>query len=330
MGTQTIHYDSLITLCEHVDEIVIGIDHDQNVCLVNPAAENAFKIAAANIIGQPLTTLPELNIVVPLVERTAKQQVPIREQLTLANGQTQWVQILLLNSSNGAASDGPKTTMMRELVHDLKNPLSSAKSYIDLVENVASLTETQSKFTRKARLRLAAILNQIHQLEDMAWLNEDGQLRLADIDLANVIRRALIHLEGFAQQQQVTITVDLPLDGCPFQADPHRLERTIANLIHNAIKYSPEGGPVTITAEYMDSRVIIRVTDQGIGISSEDLPHVFEKSFRVLSEDTLGIEGSGLGLSMVKTIVEMHGGEVFVDSELGQGSTFGFWLPCPE
>ncbi len=101
----------------------------------------------------------------------------------------------------------------------------------------------------------------------------------------------------------------------------------IDNLLWNAIKYTPEGGTITARTRVEDNRAIVEISDTGIGISETDMPRLFEPFFRVKGERYTAVEGSGLGLSIVKAIVEQHGGEIRVTSQLGQGSTFIVALP---
>ena len=110
-------------------------------------------------------------------------------------------------------------------------------------------------------------------------------------------------------------------------ADPALIKRTISNLIDNAMKYTPSGGSITVGLDERADSVILRVSDTGIGIAPADQGRLFEKFYRVKRRDTLDIKGSGLGLSIVKSIAEWHGGRVWVDSQLGQGSTFYMALP---
>ncbi len=103
--------------------------------------------------------------------------------------------------------------------------------------------------------------------------------------------------------------------------------QSVSNIVSNAIKYTPEQGCITVTAGMKDDKVAIKIKDNGIGISQEDLAHIFDKFFRVDRPETENIIGSGLGLSIVKTIIEKHGGRVWVESELGSGTTFVIVLP---
>jgi two-component system phosphate regulon sensor histidine kinase PhoR len=135
-------------------------------------------------------------------------------------------------------------------------------------------------------------------------------------------------LEAYAQNQGVDLRLHLAADSCPYQGDERRLESAIYNLIGNAIKYSPDGGPVDVFVESHDGNITIQVKDQGIGIQPEHLEDIFENFFRVRTPETQQIEGSGLGLPIVKTVVAKHGGEVMVTSTPGEGSTFGFSLPA--
>jgi signal transduction histidine kinase len=110
--------------------------------------------------------------------------------------------------------------------------------------------------------------------------------------------------------------------------NPLRLGQSVSNLVSNAIKYTPEGGHISVDVAMENGQVVIKIEDDGIGISHDDLPHIFDPFYRADSPETEDIVGSGLGLSIVKTIVEKHGGRIWVDSELGEGTTFNVVLPA--
>jgi signal transduction histidine kinase len=116
----------------------------------------------------------------------------------------------------------------------------------------------------------------------------------------------------------------------PVEADPFRLQQVLANLVGNAIKYTPANGRIWIRASRQPDAVVVGVTDTGIGISPADLPQVFDKFYRCHNPQAIEQDGSGLGLAIVKSIIAEHGGKVWVESTLGKGSTFYFSLPLPE
>jgi signal transduction histidine kinase len=124
--------------------------------------------------------------------------------------------------------------------------------------------------------------------------------------------------------------IDFP-DGFPVvDGDPDRIAQVLRNLLDNAVKYSPDGGLVMLRGEMTENEVVVSVADQGVGISPEHLNRLFEKFFRVDSGLKRHVVGSGLGLPICRTIVEAHGGRIWAESKVGQGSTFYFTLPLEE
>lgn len=331
MTLRTIHFDTLLSLCQQTSDVVIALDTDGHISFLNDAAEATFDLQTDAVSGAAPADVPALASLLPFIERAHSDYSATRERVTLPDGGIIWVQIVQTqpNTASANGDDQPRiTNMMGEIVHDMKRPLASAKSYIDLIEASGTLSNKQTTFAKKARRRLLAMINQFHQLEDMAWLDSNGDLHKTDVNVLDVIKRALKHLEGLVQQQPITIAIEVDENPCPLQADAHRLESVFGNLLHNAIKYSPDGGDIRITARKEDNRAIFEVHDQGIGIAADYIPRLFDQFYRVHDTTTAQIEGSGMGLSIVRTIVEKHGGQVFVTSTLGKGSTFGFWLPC--
>jgi signal transduction histidine kinase len=132
--------------------------------------------------------------------------------------------------------------------------------------------------------------------------------------------------EDVAEQKGVGLGCDVEA-GVAVRADRQRLRQVLANLVDNAVKYTPAGGRVTITASRLDDRVVIAVADTGPGIPAEHLPHIWDRLYRAGSPG--GERGLGLGLSLVKAIVEAHGGRAEVESAVGAGSTFRVVLPAP-
>jgi two-component system cell cycle sensor histidine kinase PleC len=128
--------------------------------------------------------------------------------------------------------------------------------------------------------------------------------------------------------KQHQLIVDLPTGFPIVHADPLWIKQVFRNILENAIKYSPEGGLILVQGEQRTNDVIISISDQGIGISPEDLIPLFEKYFRVRSPDGLRIPGTGLGLPIARTIVEAHGGRIWAESKIGEGTTLSFSLPC--
>ena len=166
----------------------------------------------------------------------------------------------------------------------------------------------------------------ISNLLDMSRV-EAGVLR---VEVEPTHLRPLIE-ETAGEFQMMTHTyqflVKLPPSLPAVMADPRRTRQVLRNLVENAVKYAPEGGPITISARVMPSSVQISVADQGIGIEAEQLENFFDRFYQVDSASTRKVGGSGLGLSICKAIVEAHGGRIWAESQLGIGSTFHFTLP---
>jgi two-component system, OmpR family, sensor histidine kinase VicK len=160
---------------------------------------------------------------------------------------------------------------------------------------------------------------------------ESGRMamRATDVDVNDIL------MEAIARASTSTVTVEFKSDLDPrlpiVAGDRDRLIQVVSNLVNNAVKYSPEGGTVTLTSRVEGKYALISVTDTGIGIPADEIGHVFERFRRVRSGAAQSIPGTGLGLTIVKQIVEMHGGKIWVESAVGHGSSFHFTIPlAPE
>ncbi|MGJ3240884.1 MAG: sensor histidine kinase [Anaerolineae bacterium] len=217
--------------------------------------------------------------------------------------------------------------LLHNFIHDLKAPLSSAKSFIDLLMASGELNSQQRHFAHRAQHNMDRMNKIINTLLDYARLEARDELHVDVCDLIEILENADAVLEGMVAERQVTLQTRITPDAQFVQAEENLLESVLINLIGNAIKYNRMGGSVTVTSELNGQFIKIRVQDTGLGIPEADLNTIFERFYRVESKDHRQIEGTGIGLAIVKTVIEKHGGEIGVESVLGEGSTFYFTLP---
>ncbi len=171
---------------------------------------------------------------------------------------------------------------------------------------------------------LSALINDLLDLSRI----ESGRgfkISKAPIKIKGII---LENIDVFKHQSNKhTFKLNLPDDLVKIEADKDKINQVIENLISNAVKFSPQGGEITVSVERAKDELKVNVSDNGIGIPEKDLPHIFEKFYRASNASSEAIGGTGLGLGIVKYIVESHGGKISVESKLGEGSTFSFVLP---
>ncbi|MBV9257825.1 MAG: HAMP domain-containing histidine kinase, partial [Ktedonobacteraceae bacterium] len=227
--------------------------------------------------------------------------------------------------------------------HELRSPLNAINGYLDLtLEGIGGeLNDQQRDFMQRAR---AGSEHLYALIEDLLLLSraDSGQLRLSRnvIHLQDVIINAIEEFELSACDQGVTINVDITKDFPPIYADAVRIQQVLRNLVSNALRFTPRGEKVTVSAHVEDSdaqiaplpdedhRVVkLQVSDTGSGIAPEYQERIFERFYQIPDTNS-GRSGQGLGLAIVKMIVELHGGYVTVESAPGQGSTFTCVLPC--
>lgn len=213
--------------------------------------------------------------------------------------------------------------------HDLRTPLASIQAMIEaLCDGVVADPETVARYHQTIRAeteRLNALIGDLFELSRI----ESGALRLdrEPTSLHDLISDTLRSIAARAEQRGVILGGNVPED-LPFvPVDAARIQRVLVNLVENALRHTPEGGQVTITASERDGAVQIDVADTGEGIDPADLPRVFERFYRGEKSRSRDRGGAGLGLAIARGIVEAHGGRIWVDSTRGQGSTFCLSLP---
>ena len=222
--------------------------------------------------------------------------------------------------------DRMKSEFVSTVSHDLRSPLTSVKGFADLIPVVGPLNEQQAEFVIHARQSTTKMRRLIDDLLDLAKIEAGLGASTKTCDLFAIAQEVVTELQGAAIQQHLTLSVAKTGDIPEIRGDPNRLRRAIANLVGNALKYTPEGGSVRVDLEVKDGRVSVAVVDTGRGIPKDDMPYIFDPFFRVAEHQD--VDGSGLGLAMVKSIVDAHGGSISVNSQVGQGSQFTISLPA--
>jgi two-component system, OmpR family, phosphate regulon sensor histidine kinase PhoR len=228
--------------------------------------------------------------------------------------------------------DKMKTDFVNMVAHELRSPLVSIRQIQSvLLEGMAGpLQEKQTDFVKRGIKKIDSLLDLINDLLNVARL-EAGRLvqQPIRVDVSDILKEVVDLFEQRAREQRVTLTCacERPL---PVYADPSNIEKVLNNLISNAINYSPDGGRVEVSARTVGDHVEIRVTDTGVGIPLEEIPKIFEKFYRVKHPKTRSVTGTGLGLSLVKGIVEAYCGRIELESTPNQGTTFRVYLPLME
>jgi signal transduction histidine kinase len=222
-----------------------------------------------------------------------------------------------------------KTDMIRIAAHDLRNPLSVLLGYVQLLEQDKAKFERQYQdyFGMMAHVvrRIYSIINEILSLERIEQIATEQPQE--PISLATLIEYALTEYRRQIETKRLRIQLDIP-SVAPVLGDRAQIHEALINLLGNAVKYTPNAGKVSIRLSQEQDAVIFTVTDTGMGIPENQQKNLFKPFFRIQNPETNQIDGTGLGLSLVRNIIERHQGEIIFNSKYGEGSTFGFKLPC--
>jgi K+-sensing histidine kinase KdpD len=225
-------------------------------------------------------------------------------------------------------ADRMQSELMAMLSHELRMPLTAIKGYATalLMEDVDWSDEKRNAFLEMIEEECENMQVMLTDILDSSLIEVDQlTFKPQPVLLSHIAHDIAIEFQHRTEQHRLVI--DFPPKFPCVEADPHWIKQVFRNILDNAIKYSPDGGLVVIKGEVRANDVVVSVSDQGIGISPEDLIPLFEKYFRVKTQAGINIPGTGLGLPIARVIIEAHGGRIWAESKLGQGTTMSYSLP---
>ena len=228
------------------------------------------------------------------------------------------------------AANQHKSEFLANMSHELRTPLNAIIGFSEVLQErlFGELNDKQAEYTDDILTSGRHLLSLINEILDLSKV-EAGRMDLetATFDLPLAIDNARTFVRERATKHGITLDVEIDERLGDFVGDERKIKQILLNLLSNAVKFTPEGGRIRIDARQSDGAVEISVSDTGIGIAPEDQPKIFEEFRQVGSDNAKKIEGTGLGLTLAKKFVELHGGRIWVTSEPGKGSTFSFTLP---
>ncbi len=225
-----------------------------------------------------------------------------------------------------------KSEMIRMASHDLRNPLGNVMGYLEVLvmQLGGTLGTEQMEFVTNIRRSAASMKSLIDDLLTLEKVESERQSSWVQLDFSQLVQDTYeVQLASAALKQQ-TLLLERDPDTLMVFGSSTQLRQAVSNLINNAIKYTPEEGQIIVRLRQINEQLRFEVEDNGYGIAPERQARLFQRFYRAKQPGTDHIPGTGLGLSLVKTVINRHGGEVWVKSVVGSGSTFGFWLPDAE
>lgn len=333
--------DKLAVVLQEMSDGVLIVDPRGKIQMLNKAAEEIFGIGLQDAAGHSVAETLRYYQIVDLwqhCQQTGVTQSTILEiidkkmylqAVATPLGQAHSGSILLLfqNLTRLRQLETVRRDFISNISHELRTPLASLKALTETLQDGAlDDPPAAHRFLERIETEVDAMSLMVAELLELSRI-ESGRvpLKLAPVSPIEILSTAVERLRLQAERNGLTMVLDCPPDLPPVLADQSRLEQVTMNLLHNAIKFTPSGGAVRISASLQDDQVIFLVADNGIGIPAADLPRIFERFYKADRGRASG--GTGLGLSIARHLVNAHGGKVWVESREGAGSTFYFSIP---
>lgn len=327
------------SLLNAVDDALLVVDADQRILFVNSAAETllGLELAGKKLLNVlPHSELEALTQDAQIVRgESVERRIEFDRQILNARAimmqnNLHKIEVLALRDvTEMQRLERARREMVSNISHELSTPITSIGLMVDTLLNdtIKQKPKRVRKMTTDIRREVDTLAQLVQEMRDLSLI-ESGQMpvRLTDTDLLSVVRASVNPMLPLAENKYQTVNLAVP-EQISILADETQLQRAIKNIVHNAIKFSPEGGQIFVDATTNSEEAIISVKDQGPGIPANDLPRIFERFFQV---DRARRGGTGLGLAIVRHIVLAHGGRVWAESSEGQGATFYIALVLSE
>jgi signal transduction histidine kinase len=326
----------LSVVLKNAADAILLFDEDGCLSLFNPAAERLFKNDAIRL-GLPLARGCGCDVLIDSLEETfstgrpSVREIKWTDQRVLVALLTPIDQggcvALLHDVSHFKELERIKDEFISTASHDLKNPITTILGFSQIISQAGPLNETQLDFANHIQSAANNMNELVQDLLELAKVDANMELKREIVDLNALAAEIADQFEPQASAKNQTLTLEKSKNQPKIQGDPLQLKQALRNLVGNAIKYTPTHGMVKLSVFMDQQNALIHVKDTGYGIPANDLPHIFDRFYRVHNELVKGIEGNGLGLAIVKSIIERHGGQTSVESKLGEGSCFIMTLP---
>lgn len=341
-------HNRLTRMIQTLIDGILVIGPDDNVLFINDSLKKSLSLDDHSVHKKYFELIRNHNII-EFIENTVdpaggKETVRHREIAISAvqertfdlygipvfkNNRLDWSVFVFRDITDITRLEMTRRDFVANVSHELKTPMSIIKGYSEtLLDGALDDRENAKQFLNLIHSdadRLSKLVDDLLKLSGI----ESGQmqLELTSCNVGELLDHAILRFEKMASQKNIVLERSLPKSLPAVLADEERIGEVLINLIDNAIKYTPEKGKITCSAETSNGSVRIKITDTGIGIPKDKLPRLFERFYRVDPGRSRKLGGTGLGLSIVKHIVQAHNGEVNVKSRLGEGSEFSFTLP---
>jgi two-component system phosphate regulon sensor histidine kinase PhoR len=341
-------------LINHISDGVMATDAQKRVALANPAFLKMIGHQGESAIGKPVTDLIKNEGLLQAIDKAlsmpAEEFGEITEEFAegaLAAAEEAVLAVRCvpfrgrLHRNLGTVTvihditalkkmDQMKSDFVSMVAHEIKSPMNSVLALVKVIQDglAGNLTDKQQEILGRVSEKIKGLADLAAELLDLARI-ESGLITMEKerLQLEPLLRDQVVFYEPKAQNNGITLRIDPLPELPPVLANKRSIEEVISNLITNAIRYTPEGGSITVSASPQKDYVRVNVKDTGYGIGKEDLDRIFERFYRVKNDQTRFITGTGLGLAIVKSIVDAHNGLIKVESEVGRGSTFHVDLP---
>lgn len=333
------------SIVQSMEDAVIAVDRENKIVMANRLAEKVFSIRSEQVINKAIKESISNSEVIDNFSKVLISKSSLREEVVFKIGNREHVFAAVfapiideLGETAGTVAvfrditeskeiDRMKTDFLNMVSHELRTPLTPIQAYSELIMMRNLDTEKIKSYAgiiNKETLRLGGLIG---DLLDQSRIDAGKGLSLSpeEVDFKELLNTVYNTFKSASAKHRLSLTA--PEKAEKITIDRNKIIQVITNLLSNAVKYSPDGGDIHITMEDRDSRYYISVSDEGLGMPRDALPIIFEKFYRVDSPAVKKIGGTGIGLSIVKYIVELHNGGITVESEEGKGSKFTFFIP---
>jgi len=331
------------TIFSAMQDALLVVDSNRRVILTNQTFRKLFALPEISM-GTPLLEVVRDATLDRAIADAFRGSESARSELTLDGSQIELYAVATRNDAGELTGalvlfhditevkkmDQVRRDFVANVSHELRTPLSILRGYIEtLLDNPKTSREELSRILgvmERHSKRLDLLAQDLLTLAQLESVNPN--LQLGNVDLPSFFGEVIRDWEKNLAKKQLNVIVDVPPGFPPIRADRQRVQEALYNLLDNAVKYSREHGEIRLMARQRDEEIVLSVSDNGIGISKEDLPRIFERFYRVdKARSTESIRGTGLGLAIVKHVAQLHGGHVEAESEIEKGTTIRVVLP---